>query len=174
MYVPLIVYRVARTRSKCILTRQPALIGALAGRFVPCRRSSSKRTFRQGGRVISLKTRPSSSRNQSGWEVRHTESLHPLRFTTEKAGAGKFQPRLFNFISRRLSRAEIFHIVKQHLLAFLKSNLNLIRRKRSLDSAQPELRVIDDIACREVVVHVVRLHRPVRINAESCRFFTSS
>src|ERR1044071_9053133 len=105
MYFPSIVYRVARTRSKCILTRQR-------------------------GRVISSKTRPSSSRNQAGWEVRHTESLHPLRFTTEKAGADKVQPRLFNFVSRPHSRAEIFHVVKQHLLAFLKSDFNLIRGQR--------------------------------------------
>lgn len=56
--------------------------------------------------------------------------------------------------------------MEQHLLAFLKSDLDLVWWDRALDCAEPKLGMVDDIARRKNVIHVVRLYRPFWVDAK--------
>src|SRR6185436_13143005 len=64
------------------------------------------------------------------------------------------------------SGAEVPHVVKKKLLAFLESHLNLVWREGGFDGAKSELRMVDHVASGEAVVHIVRFLRAFGVNAK--------
>src|SRR5712692_9854559 len=87
--------------------------------------SSSSRLFRRRkvDRICSAATRP----------TRQTKEPSLIKDDGSTLFRSKLKP----------SVSEVFHVVKQHLLAFLKPHLDLVWRQSRLDRSQPELWMID-------------------------------